>query len=108
MTIASVPDYQNVDLQFKVEHLTNVQTVTNIACFFMEIYQGLMSLRVLLFNVPAFQSEVIFRHDAHIFIQHVSFTRMTIRFRIVLWISERLIGRIRNVKHAVLHKVDHD
>ena len=73
----------------------------------MEVDERLMLQRVFLFDEPSMQGQLILRNNLHLLVYHVAFPRVSVGFRIVLWVAECLIGRIRDVEHAILHEVYH-
>ena len=97
MSVATVANYENVHLEFEVEDLTDIQAVSNVSCVLMEINEGLMLLGIFLFDEPAMKCKLILSDNPDIFVNHIAFTWVPICFRIVLRVSEGLIGCIWNV-----------
>jgi hypothetical protein len=73
----------------------------------MEVDKCLMLQRVFLFDEPSMQGQLILCYNSHLLVYHVALARVSVGFRIVLWVAESLIGRIRDVQHPILHEVDH-
>lgn len=73
----------------------------------MEVDQCLMLQRVFLFDEPSMQGQLILCYDPHLLVYHVALPWVSVGFWIVFWVAESLVGRIRDVKHPILHEVDH-
>jgi hypothetical protein len=67
-----------------------------------------MRERVLLLDKPTPQRQLVLSHYTYILVLHVPFSGISVRLRVVLGIAEGLIRCVGDVKHPILHEVDHD